>query len=160
MNAAVAADVRLRPLAPDDADFYASLYADAALLAHVGPPLSPAAARRSFAAALRHAVPRVPLRRRWIIELDGRPVGLMGLLGDAREAEMGCVVLPAFQGRGVSRAATRALARLGFAELGLARLHARCALANAAAIAVLARAGFTRGADAGDEATWEWLPDA
>jgi len=153
-----AAGVRLRPLGPGDEAFYCGLYTDAALMAHVGPPLSPAAARRSFAAALREAEPRVPLRRRWIILAEGREAGMIALLGDACEAEMGCLVLPRCQGRGVSRGAVIALASLAFAELGLARLHARCALDNAAAVAVLGRAGFTRRADASGEACWEWLP--
>ena len=101
------AAVHLRPLGADDEAFYVAIYTDPALLAQVGPPLDDAAARRSFAAALREAARETPRRRLWVIA-EGDPgvdVGLIGLLGDAREVEMGAVVRAACQGRGLARAA-------------------------------------------------------
>ena len=154
------AAVHLRPLGADDEAFYVAIYTDPALLAQVGPPLDDAAARRSFAAALREAARETPRRRLWVIA-EGDPgvdVGLIGLLGDAREVEMGAVVRAACQGRGLARAAVVALAGIAFGELGVARVHARCTFENAAAIATLGKSGFVRQPDDHAEVRWEWPP--
>jgi RimJ/RimL family protein N-acetyltransferase len=161
MNALPApASVRLRPLGADDEAFYVAIYTDPALLAQVGPPLDDAAARRSFAAALREAARPAPRRRLWVITETGPgvDVGLIGLIGDARQVEMGAVVGASFQGRGLARAAVIALAAIAYADPGVERLHARCTRANTAAIAVLGKAGFVRQPDVGDEVRWEWPP--
>jgi RimJ/RimL family protein N-acetyltransferase len=161
MNARPApAGVHLRPLGARDEDFYVAIYTDPARLAQVGPPLDDAAARRSFAAALREAARPAPRRRLWVIA-EGAPgvdVGLIGLIGDAHQVEMGAVVQASCQGRGLARAAVVALAAIAYGELGVARLHARCTRANAAAIAVLGKAGFVRQPDVDDEVRWEWPP--
>jgi RimJ/RimL family protein N-acetyltransferase len=152
--------VRLRPLGEADEDLYVAIYTDPALLAEVGPPLAPDAARRSFAAALREARKPAPRRRLWVIVEDATAtaVGLIGLVIAARDGEMGAVVRREHQGRGLCRAACIECARIGYAGLGLARVHARCTRDNAAAIAVLARAGFVRQPDTGGEVRWEWPP--
>jgi RimJ/RimL family protein N-acetyltransferase len=61
---------------------------------------------------------------------------------DAREGEIGYLVLPAARGRGVAVRAVRLLTRWGFDELGLERIELLIATANTASVRVAERSGY------------------
>jgi RimJ/RimL family protein N-acetyltransferase len=61
---------------------------------------------------------------------------------DAREGEIGYLVVPAGRGRGVAGRAVRLLTEWGFDELGLERLELRIDTANTASERVAERSGY------------------
>jgi RimJ/RimL family protein N-acetyltransferase len=65
----------------------------------------------------------------------GRPPG---------NGEIGYVLHPDHQGRGLATEAATALLRLGFGELGLHRLTAKCSARNAASARLMERLGMRR----------------
>jgi RimJ/RimL family protein N-acetyltransferase len=153
--------LRLRPLAAGDAAFYRTLYTDAELMRTIGPPLDAAAIARSFAAALRDATAARPRRWRWVIveAASGAGLGLIGLLGDGDEAELGALVRADHQGRGIAAEAIATLARHAFDVLGLRRLHTRHAPANAAAAGLMRKCGFAAlPPDSDGQMRWELVP--
>ena len=138
----------MRPLRVEDEAMYCALYTDPAVMAHIGAPLAPEAARRQFASArLRNADPAGE-QRRWSVmdRASGHALGLVALLrdpDDAANAELGVMLLPAAHGRGMARELNDAV--LGYAfgrDRGLRRVWARHATGHAAAAAALAASGF------------------
>ena len=82
-----------------------------------------------------------------VIELrqTGDLVGDCALLWRSRgQAEIGYVLNPAHHGRGYATEAVEALLRLGFEDLGLHRVAARCDARNTASVRVMERAGMRR----------------
>jgi RimJ/RimL family protein N-acetyltransferase len=78
---------------------------------------------------------------------DGATLGFAALVHldlDAREGEIGYLVLPAARGRGVAGRSVSLLTRWGFDELGLERLELRIDVANGASERVAERAGYRR----------------
>ncbi len=63
---------------------------------------------------------------------------------DAREAELGYMIVPAARGRGASIRALNLLTRWAFDELGLERLELRIDVANVPSERVAERAGYRR----------------
>src|SRR5690606_11607771 len=61
-----------------------------------------------------------------------------------RHGEIGFVFNPAYHGRGLATEAARELLRLGFDELGLHRVTARCDARNIRSAAVMERLGMRR----------------
>jgi RimJ/RimL family protein N-acetyltransferase len=61
-----------------------------------------------------------------------------------RQGEIGYIFNPAHHGRGYATEAARVLLDLGFGELGLHRIYARCAAANTASWRVMERLGMRR----------------
>jgi RimJ/RimL family protein N-acetyltransferase len=59
-----------------------------------------------------------------------------------QQGEIGYVFDPAYQGRGFATEAARALLRLGFEELGLHRITARCSARNTASAGLMTRLGM------------------
>ncbi|WP_181952517.1 GNAT family N-acetyltransferase [Vulcaniibacterium gelatinicum] len=158
------ARLHLRPLAADDAALYVALYTDPAVMAHVAAPMTGEAARRSFEKACARNRESPPRWQRWAIRArgSGEAVGLCGLFRDAdREdsAEIGVMLLPAWQGRGVAAEVIAAFAARAFdpaAPWPLARLWARHAAGNTPMGRVLARLGFRPiPSDIDDERCWE-----
>jgi RimJ/RimL family protein N-acetyltransferase len=140
------ARLRLQPLAGCDEDFYCAIYTNAELMQQIAAPLSEAAARRAFAAALRANDGDNPATAVWLlVERRGHAaIGLLGLLGSTRatEAEVGAVILPAWQGSGYAAEAIAALVDHAFSIPGLARLHTRHAAANAGAAGLMQKLDF------------------
>ena len=62
----------------------------------------------------------------------------------SRQGEIGYILNPAHHGRGYATEAARALLALGFGELGLHRIYARCAAANSSSWRVMERLGMRR----------------
>lgn len=149
--------IRLRPLADGDAAAWIALHADAATMARIVAPLDAAAAGRAFAAAHRANSVSPPRRRTWTIVADDRFAGVAGLVFDAPgEAELGAILPPAEQGRGV---ATRALALVvahAFAAWPLRRIHTRHDDGHGAAAGLMRTLGFERVAAARKPKGWQW----
>jgi RimJ/RimL family protein N-acetyltransferase len=77
--------------------------------------------------------------------LGDRLVGIARLARDqvpADRAELGYWIGPPDRGRGYATAAARQLVSHGFGRMGLARVFARCQIANRASARVLVKLGF------------------
>lgn len=140
----VSARLRLRPLAEADGRLYAALYGDAEVMRHVRSPLTAAEAARSFAAALRQQRDAMATRRWWVLQPrdDAGPCGLLGLHRQGEGAELGILLHPARQGRGLARDALRRLCAFAFETQGLGQLSAQHHPDNAAAARLFEAAGF------------------
>jgi len=78
---------------------------------------------------------------------DGRLIGEIMLIwqdATARQAELGYILSPDFQGRGYATEAARAMLALGFGPLAMHRIYARCNTLNTASYAVMERLGMRR----------------
>ena len=143
-------EVRVRLLEASDEPLYEQLYGDEATMRHVGPALEQAQARRSFAAACRANQSTPPTARFWVIEqtLENTPIGLIGLHWDGpASAELGVVLPPCQQGKGIATAATRLLLEHAFGSLQLDRLHTWHALGHEPAAGLMASLGFAPSPD-------------
>jgi RimJ/RimL family protein N-acetyltransferase len=77
----------------------------------------------------------------------GRVVGQVTLRWTSREhrqGEVGFILNPAFQGRGLATEAAGVLLDLGFDQLGLHRIAGRCDTRNLASVRVMQRLGMRR----------------
>lgn len=140
----------LRLLDDGDGALYASLYGDPATMAFVAPALEPARLARALTATCSANMATPPRRRTWVIRdrALARDLGLIGLIwdgapeGDRHGAELGVMLPPAWQDRGVAREAIAAVCDHAFAELGLAFLHTSHAPDHALAAGLMRRTGF------------------
>lgn len=143
------ARLHLRPLRADDERLYVALYTDSGVMAHIGEPLAPDAARRQFASACRLNDAPVDTQRRWVVtdRATGGPLGLLALLRDPADpdnVELGVMLLPTAQGQGFARELNDAVVARAFEPggWGLRRVWARHAPGHAAAAAALGASGF------------------
>lgn len=144
----------IAPLVAADLGFYVSLYTDAATMTWIGTPMTPAAAARSLAVAVRCHT-QTPLRRHsWTLTdtQRGLQVGLLALIRDAADlaadaAEVGAIIPPPQQNRGYAAEAISALAAHAFADLGIRQLVTRHSAANLLAFGLMRKLGFERLAD-------------
>jgi pseudaminic acid biosynthesis-associated methylase len=135
----VPAGLRLRPAHPGDCERVWQLNNEAgARAASRSPePIAPADHDGWFAARL--ADPDTLLA---IVELDGRPAGVIRIERRAGAAELSLAVDPAERGRGLGRAAVRAAAEAAAARWPTAALEAWVADDNRASIRCFESAGF------------------
>lgn len=125
-----------------DRALYVGLYTDPAVMRHIGPPWCPARAEADFHAAL-----ALPVRalgegmQRRVVRVAGRGVGLLAVDQRAGVVELGLMLHPDWQGRGIGtrvfRAALSALAAPADATLQVqyaASHRAMAALARAYAL--------------------------
>jgi len=144
------ARMEMQPLADADAPLYARIYGDAELMRFVAPPLSGAALQRSFNAALESTRARNFRGRYWrmVERAGGQDIGILGLSRAAADAgggaELGCMILGAWQAQGFAIEGLRALVEHAFKVEALPRLVAMHMPAHAAAVALVARLGFQR----------------
>ena len=141
--------VTLRPLAPDDVDFYAELHCLPDVVATAVPPVPPSredmVRRCAWAPAHWLAGDRADL-----VILDaatGVPAGEIGLYYQeprTGQAMIGYSMLPGWRGRGFPTRATRLVSLWAFAETGIARLIAGALPDNRGSQRVLEKAGFRR----------------
>lgn len=137
---------RLRPLERRDQAFYASIYTDEALMRFVGEPMTQAAAEDAFRAFLQ-SNRRGDLHRAccWVVE-DGAagptPIGLLALIPHAAAAEIGVMVVDAWQGRKVAQETIGFLSGYLFDHSGWTRTFSRHVRANDAGAGVMRRLGF------------------
>jgi ribosomal-protein-alanine N-acetyltransferase len=91
--------------------------------------------------------PRCKFQLAITLKADGRLIGNCGLRQDspdARQADLGYELDPAYWGHGYATEAARALLRFGFEERGLHRIWASCLAENHASVRILERIGMVR----------------
>lgn len=147
--------LHVRTLCAADEALYCSLYTDARLMRHIGPPLGADEVQRSFRAAL-VAVERQPPRHLYL-SLHRRDadqaVGVCALRDiDAaqRHAEIGLVLRREAHASGIARESLQAVIAWSFRELPVDRLYGRADAANLAACRAALRAGFSAVPDAAE----------
>src|SRR5690606_3777030 len=127
-------DVRLRAVGRRDRRFHARLYGDADLMRLIGPSLSaPAARRAAHAAALRRGAQCSDIRDWVILATQQRHrVGLAGWRRQGEALELGVMLLPSWQRRGIAVIALRQLLHLAGRSTNVRTLLIRHHPANAA----------------------------
>lgn len=140
------ARLRLRPIRAGDAALFCALYADPAVMRHIGPPLDAGAARRAFDAALRiDAAAGWPGYR--IVALREAPadIGLVALQrrkARPRTADAGVMLQGGTQGRGLGAEAIAGVVDWAFAHALVEDIHTRNAAGNIAVLRMMERQGF------------------
>ncbi len=85
-----------------------------------------------------------------VLEEVGQVIGdvmLRYLSQTHRQGEIGYVLNPMYAGRGLATEAARVMLRIGFEELGLHRIIARCDARNLRSVGVMVRLGMSREAN-------------
>ena len=98
----------LRPLDRTDRALYIQLYTDAAVMRYIGACLKTEVASASFDKALALQGSQRVFAPRWVLLDTGtnQRCGLLGLFADGPAAELGLMLLPSAQGRGLGAALT------------------------------------------------------
>lgn len=159
--------VDLRLLAAHDRSLYFAAFTDPVMMAQVGAPLDAEAANVAFNRTCR-ANRESPFRHRcWVIAVSprGEIAGLLGLGRKSDVVEIGGMIFPEWQGRGVSGYAFPLGMQLAFADPHVAHMMIRYRSTNAPAAGLMHKIGFKKIADAhpedGLERWWltrqEWL---
>jgi RimJ/RimL family protein N-acetyltransferase len=134
-------DVRIEPWGADDLPLLVQLLGDPAMMEHLGGPESPQKIRERQA---RYAPADSGMFR---IVAGGEAVGSVGYWARGwrgeEVSEIGWSVLPAFQGRGIARAAAAQTIALARAEAGRRFLHAFPSVDNPPSNAICRALGFT-----------------
>ncbi len=145
--------LRLAALGNGDDVLYRATYTDASLMRYVGQPLSVDRADASFRTALAENVRRPWRRLTWALRgpTSADALGLIGVIrdpGDATRAEIGAIIQPRWQGRGLATEALRALAArcLSTPSINTAVLI-RHHVDNAGGMAIARALGFVRAPD-------------
>jgi RimJ/RimL family protein N-acetyltransferase len=139
--------VELRPITMDDLPLYEALHLDPAMMAELGGPLR----REGLADKLRGIVEEVRSGKTWyfVIVPEGKrePAGTVCVWRHnwAGEpiSEIGWMVLPRFQGRGLASEAVRSVLRRAGGEARWDVLHAFPAVTNAPSNAICRKTGFS-----------------
>lgn len=141
-----------RPIDAHDRPLYRALYTAPAVMAHIGPTRTPAEADALFAQALAHSQDPAERARYWRIAEPSSEVvvGIVALVRSDRtpaEGELGVMLLPEAQGRGLGRSAVAGVVDgviAGRWRRPFEVLVYRHARANTAAGRVPAALGFAR----------------
>jgi RimJ/RimL family protein N-acetyltransferase len=140
--------VRLRDISMDDLPLYEELVTDPETMAELGGPLP----RDGLTDKLRGIVEDVEAGRIWysVILPDDDPAVTAGTVciwsheQDGEDVnEMGWMVLPAFQGRGLATAAVRSLLDRARGERRWDVIHTYPGISNGASNAICRKAGFS-----------------
>lgn len=135
------ASMRLRPIATEDLDLYRGLMTDPTVMSELGGPLPP----EGLEDKLRGIVEDVERDRLWFlaVEDDGATAGWV-CIWDHEDGvtEMGWMIAPAFQGRGLASAAVREILDRAREDGRWREIHAYPAVTNAPSNAICRRAGF------------------
>jgi len=157
----------LRPLGEGDEALYCRLYIDPEVMRHIGAPLSLGAAQRAFRAVTRATQRSAPSLCSWVLSerASSADIGILALIGQgdiAGTAEIGTMLVPAAQGRGLAVEAQTVLLDHLFNDPGLRMVWSRNAPGNGAAIGVRLKLGFMRVDTVDDdihEVRWEMTRD-
>lgn len=136
--------VQLARFTPGDVDDVHAFASDPLVCAHTTWGPNTPEDTRDFVAQACRPVPGTVLHA---VVRDDRVIGSASVWTTSaadRCGEMGYVLHRDHWGRGYATLVARALLRIGFDELGLARVAATCAPANAASVRVLEKAGLVR----------------
>jgi RimJ/RimL family protein N-acetyltransferase len=135
--------VKLRPYEDSDRGLTVALERDAEVMAHLGGPTSE---ERLAVVHRRRAEITEPDELYFVIEEDGESAGQIGVWRSAHGGEaiheVGWIVLPRFQGRGIATAALEELLARVRGVPSVERVHAFPATANAPSNALCRRFGF------------------
>lgn len=165
MNAAAASAafdterLRVRSLCAADEALYCSLYTDARLMRHIGPPLDAQQVRRSFHAAV-SAAARQPPRHVYFSLHDRQQDRALGVCAvrdidlEHKRAEIGLMLRREAHASGIAREGLQAVIAWSFRELPIDQLYGQTDSANLAACRAARRAGFSAqaGGDTGGAA--------
>ena len=136
----------IRPLVEGDEQLYLDLYTSRQVMAFIGPPLDIEKARNSFQIALRLNA-KVPFRRLFLaICLNGYPIGLCAVNqwnAQTATAEVGLMVLPAWQCQGYATQALLALKQRLRQLFNAVQIWADMDPNNKAVIQLFMTAGFS-----------------
>jgi RimJ/RimL family protein N-acetyltransferase len=142
-------DIALREVAEGDAGIYERMFCDAAMMSDLGGPLP----RGGIDAKLQHDIDEAAAGRAWIYmiqpcagesTLTGGNVVLWAYESHGESiSEIGWMVLPEFQGRGIGKAAVRLLLRRAREGRRWGVVHAYPGIANTASNAICRSLGFT-----------------
>ena len=139
-----AARVGLRPIEERDLELYVALHCDPAMMEHLGGPLPEEGLEQKLARDA--AATAAGESCVFVVEVDGVAAGTISVWTNSVEGrdvlEVGWMVLPAFQGRGVASAAVRALVDRARAEGRSDVLHAFPPVDNAASNSMCRKLGF------------------
>ena len=138
--------MELRPITMDDLPLYEACLTDPRMMSELGGPLDPAI----LPDKLRSIVDEVEDGTVWffVIVVDGRGVGTV-CVWDAGEdgeiaPEIGWMVLPEYQGRGLASAAVADVVRRAREERRWGTIYAHPGVTNGASNAICRKAGFER----------------
>lgn len=138
-------NVHLRDVTLDDLDIYLRMRCDPVMMAELGGPLP----REGVPDKLRRDVEAVERDEYWIsiVESDeGEPMGSVVVWQHddhgEEEAEIGWMVVPEFQGRGIGKAATAALIERARADGRWGDIHAYPGVTNAPSNGICRSLGF------------------
>lgn len=140
---------RLRPVAPTDVDAYVAMRCDPAMTVELSGP-QPV---EEIPAKVARDVEATAADRDWVLMVEvtqgehaGRVAGSVALWrhdeGGEVISEIGWMVLPAFQGQGLARAAVRAVLDRARADGRWGEVHAYPRVSNAASDALCRSLGF------------------
>ena len=154
------ARVRLRSLTESDQDLFCDLYTNPTVMRLIGPPLTRAAALRSFRRAL--ALTReTPMARRFYAIVAAGSDDVLGLCGiqrseasKRRSVEVGIILPPHVQGLGYGQATLAALTQRAFRTLRVSQVLARTASQNAGGKGILRAVGFRKIGREGRDELW------
>ncbi|WBP88134.1 GNAT family N-acetyltransferase [Kitasatospora cathayae] len=140
--------MHLRNVGPGDAEAYVRMRCDEAMMAELGGPLP----REQVEARLRKDLALVAADSAWIkvILLDGaepgEAAGLVTLWQDEEDgatvSEIGWMVLPEFQGRGLAKAAVRQVLDAAAADGRWGEVHANPGVTNGPSNGICRSLGF------------------
>lgn len=133
--------LRLEALRPTDQELFRRLYTDPASMRYIAPVYTPSAADSEFRAALSLPAqpPGVGRHRRVIRTEPDLAIGLLAIDAHRDPIELGVMLLPAWQGRGIARRIVAA-ALIELAESAAARVVQVQYRPDNRAMAALARA--------------------
>ena len=159
--------VRLRLLDARDRELYVAAYTDPAMMMQVGPPLDAKAVGVAFDRTCRANLDVALRHRCWVITTTraGAVAGLLGLGRKADVVEIGGMILPEWQGRGISGYAFPLGMQVAFSDPTVAHMMIRYRSTNTLAAGLMYKIGFKKIADAhpddGLERWWltreEWI---
>lgn len=153
-------EIRLRPLDENDRALYLFAFTDAGMMRFVGEPVSESRAERAFRKACASNAESVLKSRAWVVEIGspGESAGLLSVSVQGRSAEIGGMILPRWQGMGISGHAFP----MGMAEVfafdAVDEMLIRFRCDNGLAAGLMPKIGFVRVAESHpDDGLERWV---
>ncbi|MEL1264684.1 GNAT family N-acetyltransferase [Pseudoxanthomonas putridarboris] len=145
MNAPHKPRLLLRALDERDKDFYTDLYADPEVMRSIGEPWSAKTAGDAFFLACDANKKADADFRCWLIlSAEGFKIGIAALMKRVSNVELGIMVAPEWQRRGVGSLVLEMLVRLAFEEHGSVQILCRHRHGNEAWTRLMARSRFSQ----------------
>lgn len=134
----------LRPLCAEDEAKYAALFTSPEIMADVGPALGRDEAASAFGKSLQMMSQPTPGAWLWLASTrsGAEDIGLFGLVMRAGRPEIGAMVIPEHQGRGLAYEALSHVRDFGFSQLDLAAQFGHQLPSNRRSIGLMLKLGF------------------